>query len=414
MTHKDFRTAYLNAHLTEPIYMNQPEGFVKQGEEHKVCILNKALYGLKQAGRSWQETLFRTLNQNHLKQSTNEPCIWFQKTGELVIIIGIYVDDLIITGNDKKKIQEISQVLHKTYRLKDLGKAKRFLGIEIIQFENKTFITQQSYIQELIEKFKQKDCKPEPTPATGVEINDSDIIECTYPIREALGALMFIANATRPDICYIVNKLSRHVSRPTTHLWRQVQRVLKYMKGTTHFGLLYGSGRPCDQITMFADRSFGDDKKDRKSTTGWISFIGNDIIYWRSTKQKSVALSTTESEYMACCEAAKEAKWTRNLIRELLDDKNKPVTIFQDNQSTIFLANNNATKRRTKHIDIRYHFIREQIQEGVIQLQYCETENMIADILTKSLGKTLFQKHRDKILFASQLESNRVDFEGAC
>ena len=408
---RDFRTAYLNAHLMEPIFMHQPEGFVKQGQEHKVCMLNKALYGLKQAGRSWQETLFRTFKENSLQQSSHEPCIWFHKSEEMLTIMGVYVDDLILTGNDDKKMKEIDTILHKNYRIKDLGTVKKFLGIEFIHHENKIFMTQETYIKETLEKFKQIDCKPEPTPAIDQETTDDGCDKYSYPIREALGALMFLANVTRPDISYAVNKLSRHVSKPTRQLWRQVQRVLKYLRGTAHFGLMFGGSR--NEVYIYADSSFADDIEDRKSTTGWISMIGEDIISWRSTKQKSVALSTTESEYMACCDAAKEAIWTKNLLEEMLETKLKPVKIFQDNQSTIFLANNNVSKRRTKHIDLRYHFVRERIQEKAIELAYCETGSMVADILTKPLRTNLFRLHRNRIVFPVPEGAARVDIEGA-
>ena len=413
MYHKDFRTAYLNAYLTEPILMYQPTGFVQQGAEQKVCILNKAIYGLKQAGRAWQITLFKTLTQNGLQQSKNEPCIWFQESKKKFIMIGVYVDDLIVTGNDEEKMKYISETLHKNYKMKDLGQVKKFLGIEITKFKNKISLTQKSYIHETIKKFRQENCKPEPTPTIGGDMSDGNIAENNLPIREALGALMFIANATRPDISYIVNKLSRHVSTPTAQLWKGIQRVLKYLKGTEGFGLTYDCGRPRDNLIFYADSSFADDATDRKSTTGWISLMGGNVISWRSVKQKSVALSTTESEYMACCDATKEAVWIRNLYQEIFGIMSKPVTIFQDNQSTIFLAKNDVVKRRTKHIDLRYHFVREQIQKGIIEIIFCDTENMTADILTKPLGKHSYQRLRDKIVSAISSDSGHVDLEGA-
>ena len=395
MLQKYFRTAYLNADLLEPIYMTQPEGFIQPGKENKICILNKALYGLKQAGRAWQQILFKTLKIGNLQQSKNEPCIWFRKSNELMIIIGVYVDDFIITGNDATKIQEIDRILHKNYNMKDVGNARQFLGIEIINQESKRMITQRSYIKELLRKFKQTDCKAESTPGSGTEFSGTKT-ETEYPIREALGGLMFIANATRPDIAYMVNKLSRNVSTPTKALWRGVQHVLKYLKGTSDYGLSYGSRNY--KITCYADSSFADDPTDRKSTTGWIFLLGNDLISWQSTKQKSVALSTTESEYMACCDAAKEAVWMKNLIEEILQVKQEPVSILQDNQGTIFISNNSINNRRTKHIDVRYHFVREQIQGKMIAIQYCETSLMTADILTKPLGKNIFQFHRNALL----------------
>lgn len=395
---KDFTTAYLNAPLQEPIYMEQPEGFVKIGEESKVCLLKKALYGLKQAGRAWQTILFETIKSGGYKQSCKEPCIWYKPNGTLLTLIGIYVDDLLITGDDQQEITNISTMLATKFKLKDLGEAKQFLGMEISQTENGIGLTQSRYIRETVSRFRQEDCKSVTTPmATAYEPSEDEEVDTKYPIREAAGCLQFIASATRPDIAFAVNNISRHLTRPTKALWRATQKIVQYLKTTSEQGLLFD--RKSLEIEAWSDISYAPDASDRKSLTGYIVTLGGNPIIWKSQKQPCVALSTTEAEYMATCPTAKEIVWLQDLLFELKLIENIPTTILnQDNQGAIFMENNDVIRQRSKHIDIRYHYIREKVKEKRIGIRFCPTEEMIADMLTKPLGEQAFFKHKNKMV----------------
>jgi len=405
---KDFTTAYLNAPLSAKIYMCQPEGFVKQGEEHKVCLLEKALYGLKQAGREWQSTLFAKLCENGYVQSKKEPCIFFKLRLSKTTIIGVYVDDLLITGDDELEIELISNKLGQSFKMKHLGEANKFLGMEIFRKNDEIHLSQSKYIQEIVQRFKQTNSKLVSTPMSAIyEPDSNEEITDKYPIREIIGSLSYIANGTRPDIAFAVNNLCRYVSKPTASLWRAAQRIVKYLNATSHDGLTFKGSSV--SIDAWADSNYAMDKTDRKSTTGMIIRIGENPIIWKSRKQKSVSLSTTEAEYMAASDATREIVWLRDLLAELNQLKlSEPTPLYQDNQGAIFLENNNCSNQRSKHIDVRYHFIREQVQMKHIEVIYCPTADMIADFFTKPVNEAQFIKFKDLIMHSDECDKLSV------
>jgi hypothetical protein len=411
---RDFTTAYLNASIFIPIFLEQPEGFVEQGSgKYKVCMLNKALYGLKQAGRAWQTSLFALIKSEGYEQSLKEPCIWFKRQGDQLTMIGTYVDDLLITGSDQTEIKRISSAMGSAFKMKDLGLLNEFLGIQAIHSADGILLTQQRYAETVIRRFGQENCIPASVPMSKTyEEAIETPQEREYPIREAIGALMYLANATRPDMAFSVNNLARHVAKPTKALWTAIQRILKYLKGTTHFGLKFTPGT--FKISGWADSDYANDSTDRKSTSGWFFTIGNNPISWRSQKQKAVALSTTEAEYMAAADATREAIWLQDILAELgLTNTNESV-LYQDNQGAIFIENNTTNKARTKHIDVRYHFIRQHVQAGRINVEFCPSNRMTADILTKPLNTDAFIGHRAKLMNESPeviLATNRRNCE---
>ena len=409
---KDFRTAYLNAPLLTPIYIEQPEGFVKQGNDHKVCLLNKALYGLKQAGRAWQEALFNLIKNQDYHQSQKEPCIWYKNKNEKITIIGIYVDDTLITGDDEKEIEKITKTMEKNFKMKDMGKLQEFLGIQATYTKTGIKLNQSNYTKKLIKKYGQENCKHEKIPMPKAYEPDPQVeFKDNYPIREAIGGLMYLANTTRPDIAFAVNNVSRHVTRPTKSLWIAIQKIIKYLKSTSTKGITYTQGT--FEIKCWADSDYANDKEDRKSITGWIIKVGDNTVSWKSKKQASVALSTTEAEYMAASDAVKEIIWTQDLLFELNMIEKKLAVLYQDNQGAIFLEKNNSNTQRTKHIDVRYHFIRQAIHDGRIEIQYCPTEAMIADIFTKPLPPPTFERHRDSLLNDDKTENEENCATGA-
>jgi hypothetical protein len=396
---KDFKTAYLNALLLIPIYMQQPEGFAQQGGgRHLVCLLNKALYGLKRAGRAWQHALFDLLIHEGYQQSKKEPCIWFKRNSpNLITILAIYVDDLLLTGNDSHEIKRISSAMGNAFRMKHLGKIKQFLGITATHKKDGITLTQEHYINEILKKFKQTKTKGADTPMQlTYQHDDLEETNGDYPIREAIGCLNYLANATRPDIAFAVNNIARHMTKPTKRLWRAVQRVIKYLAITSTIGIHYSNKTNLD-IIGHCDSDFAGDTKDRKSTTGWTYAIGVNTVSWKTSKQPAVTLSTTEAEYYAACDAAKEALWLDHLLHELNLHSDKRPLLHQDNQGAIFIESNHCLQQRTKHIDIKYHFIKDLVKEGKIKIKYCPTKKMTADILTKPLPITAFTQHRNHI-----------------
>jgi hypothetical protein len=285
-----------------------------------------------------------------------------------------------------------------TFKMKDLGEIKQFLGIMAIHESNGITLTQEHYTKEIIKKFRQDNCKGASIPmAATYQHEENEPKDDRYPIREAIGALTYLANATRPDIAYSVNIIARHMEKPTKRLWKAVQQIIKYLTTTTSMGIHY-TRKTNLSIVGYTDSDFAGCKTDRKSTTGWIYKIGENTVSWKSAKQRAVTISTTEAEYYAACDAAQESQLLVHLLSEFHLKPETSPTLYQDNQGALFIEKNHSQKPRTKHIDIKYHFIKELIQEKKLIVEYKQTSEMMADIFTKPLPIRSFTKHRDNIM----------------
>lgn len=272
------------------------------------------------------------------------------------------------------------------FKIKNLGEAKHCLGLRINRDKSSITIDQEQYINDLLIKFNMIDCK---TVCTPLEINVKlNVIEgeetCSLeiPYQELIGSLMYLALMTRPDIAHAVSSLSQYNNCYTRLHWQCAKRVLRYLKGTKNYSMKFCNDN--SSIVGFADADWGSDRLDRKSFSGYVFKFCGGSISWKSCKQRTVALSTTEAEYMALSDATKEAIYLRNLLFELTG-RLDCIEIYNDNQSAQKLANNPVFHDRSKHIDIRYHFLRDAVLENKISLKYLSTEEMVADILTKPL-----------------------------
>ena len=397
----DVTTAFLNGNLEEEVYMAQPKGFVKQGEEHLVCKLKKSIYGLKQSPRCWNAALDTHLRDMGFIQSTSDPCIYYMNTGGDMFCLGVYVDDIILAGSSDDKIKEVKDTLSRKFEIKDMGKLHHFLGMSVVQNETRktVWIGQTAYTENLLKKFEMEHCKPVSTPVnvgSKLEIakdEEESINQQQY--QSAIGSLMYLSVSTRPDIAYTVGTLARFSSKPTKEHWTALKRVFRYLKGTTTHGILYSQNNS-GECVGYSDADWAGDINDRKSTSGYVFQISGAPVTWRSKKQSCVALSTAEAEYIALSSAAQEAIWLRRLTSELGNPPETATTIYEDNQSAIAMTKNPQFHGRAKHIDIKYHFIREQVNSGNIMLKYCPTDRMTADMFTKPLSNEQFCKLRKK------------------
>lgn len=383
--HLDVKTAFLNGFLKEKILMRQPEGFVKSGDENKVCKLNRAVYGLKQSSRAWNHRVDKVLLKLGYKKSVYEPCL-YTKRGEnnLMTIIALYVDDFLIYSNDAKGAELLKNQLKSEFQIKDLGEVKQFLGMRISRDEHSIRLDQEQYIDQLLKRFNMDECKSVATPlAENFDFSASNNQNSQNPLYQKLiGSLMYLAVLTRPDICFSVSFLSQFNNCHSDYHWQCAKRILRYLKGTKKLSMKFE--KKDSDLIGYVDADWGSNKKDRKSYTGYVFKLAGASISWRSCKQKTVALSSTEAEYMALSEATKEAIYLRNLLEDLLG-KLDCVLIYNDNQSAKKLAYNPVLHDRSKHIDIRYHFVRDAVSDRIIEVKYLPTNDMIADILTKSL-----------------------------
>lgn len=398
----DFVSAYLNGELNEELYLEIPDFFSKiikneemqKSTENKVFRLNKALYGLKQSGRCWFKKLDEKLKEMSFKQSSADHCVYYQNDVCLSIIV-IYVDDLIVASSSREKMKEIKRKLS-TFKMKDLGQINYCLGINFKHnhASNRISMDQEGLIENIIQKFNMEDCKPAPIPLnpsikltkTMSPQNKEEQEEMsTVPYRNLIGSLMYLATSTRPDIMHAVSLLSQFNENPGLSHWKAAKRVLRYLKGTKRMKLVFEKTE--ERLVGFADADWGNDMDDRRSYTGYFFKLANAAISWSSRKQKSVALSSTEAEYVSLSEAAKEAIHLKILLEEIIGDQGR-LTIFNDNQGAGQMTKNPICHSKAKHIDIRYHHIREVINSGVINVEYQPTEEMPADVLTKALVST--------------------------
>ena len=328
-------------------------------------------------------------------QTPSDPCLYVSSEVEL-FIIAVYVDDILLAGKSDKRMKEVKRALSAQFEVKDLGDLHYLLGVAVNQnhAEKSIWIGQPTYTSTILEKFGMKEAKPIATPVNTdsklVKATEKDELVDKYLYQSAVGSLQYLSTMTRPDITYAVSNVAKFCSNPTKEHWTSVKRIMRYLKGTQNYGLLY---KKVNSNTVgFSDSDWAGDIDDQKSTSGYIFQVGGTAISWRSRKQSCVALSTAEAEYIALSHAAQEAIWLRQLDTDLQSEPQEPTVIYEDNQAAICMSKNPQSHGKSKHIEIKYHFIREQISKKNIELKYCQTENMVADMLTKGLGKERFQK----------------------
>lgn len=401
--HLDVTTAFLHGELEEEIYLEQPEGLKKRGGENKVYKLLKAIYGLKQASCAWNKKIDGTLKSLGFQQSKLEPCVYFRQVKGSWIIIGVYVDDLPLIYQNEKEKEEVKRKLMSIYEMKDLGRLSYFLGINVEQDDNtgEIRLDQERYIKDVLKKFNMFDCKGIATPleikqkekkggsdTTSPENEHEEEILHDVPYQSVIGSLMYLCVWTRPDIAYAISYLSQFNNKPTASKWKEVKRVLRYLQGSAAKKIVF-KNEENNTIMAYADADWAGCKLDRKSFTGFIFKLSDGPIVWESRKQRTVAMSSTEAEYMAMAESVKEAIFLTNLYFEIFGKKIS-VQLYNDNQGAIKLTKNPILHNKTKHIDLRHHFIRDAVAEKMVRLDYLPTEEMVADVLTKPLGK---EKH---------------------
>uniref|UniRef100_A0A2N9J917 Reverse transcriptase Ty1/copia-type domain-containing protein n=1 Tax=Fagus sylvatica TaxID=28930 RepID=A0A2N9J917_FAGSY len=401
----DISNAFLHGYLKEDVYMVQPPGFVNSASPHHVCKLHKSLYGLKQAPRAWFERFTSHLLTIGFTASTADPSLFVFRNGSTFLYLLLYVDDIILTGNDPTAITSLITALASTFELKDLGPLRYFLGLQIDYGRDFLFVHQRKYITDLLSKFNMTSCKAASTPfpiSHKLQASSADLLSDPTPYRSLVGALQY-ATFTRPDITYAVNQVCQYMHKPTaTHL-AAAKRILRYLQGTLHLGIRFQSGSPT--LTAFTDSDWAGDPYDRRSTTGITVFLGNNPITWVSKKQHIVSRSSTEAEYRALATGAAELAWLRQVLCDLGIFLPSAPAIWCDNTSAIALASNPVFHSRTKHIEVDYHFVRERVVRGDLHLHFISTEDQLADLFTKPLSTPRFLKLTSKLMFSAPTHS---------
>ncbi|GJW49007.1 putative RNA-directed DNA polymerase [Tanacetum coccineum] len=392
----DVKTAFLHGDLDKEIYMEQPEGFQVKGKEDYVCRLQKSLYGLKQAPRQWYKKFESVIGKQGFRKTFSDHCVFFQRFGDDdFIILLLYVDDMLIVGKNIGRIAQLKQDLSKSFAMKDLGPAKQILGIRIFRDRGakKLHISQEQYIEKVLRRFNMDKAKVVSSPLTpNFKLTDKDCPSSKkniekmdrVPYASAVGSLMYAMVCTRPDLAHAVGVVSRFLSNPGKKHWEAVKWIFRYLRGTSKLGITFGNGKP--MLVGYTDSDLAGNKDNMKSTSGYLMTFAGGAVSWQSRLQKCVALSTTEAEYVAATEACKELLWLKRFLQEL-GFKQQRYAVLCDNQSTIHLAKNSMFHKRTKHIDIRYHWIRDAIEDGMFELNKVHTDDNASDMLTKAVAR---------------------------
>ena len=396
----DVKAAYLNADLKEDLYMEAPPGF--EIPEGHVLKLKKGVYGTKQGGHVWYEDMRGTLSELGYTRTEADHTIFIRPSDGIPDIITLYVDDMGLISESLERILQDKEALRKFYQMTDLGEMGWILGIRITRDREKgtLALSQEKFIKEILECYGMSNSRPISTPA----LPNERLVKLTSPEVDAksyqctLGSLMYPMLGTWPDLGYAIAALGRHAANPGPDHQHALKRVFRYLRATSDQQLVFRRGAPSSPTLFgYADADWASDVNDRKSTSGYMFKLAGAAVSWSSKKQTSVTLSSTEAEYISGAHAAKKAVWLRQLISELGLDTSFPTVLHVDNQSAIAIAKNPEFHDRTKHIDVRHHFLRQVIEDGAVELRYTPTGDQVADALTKGLPPMSFSKFRDEM-----------------
>ena len=396
----DVETAYLNAPLDHDIYIEQPPGFSK--DKSKVCLLRKSLYGLKQSAKLWNDTIHNFLLRLGFTQSNADLCLYMKHCTEGMLFLIIWVDDIIILSNNVRMVNTFKEQISKEYTVKDLGRLKYFLGIEFNMTDQSVQMSQSGYCKSILERFGMMDASPMKIPCEK-NIHDelrahvnSPLLPDATKYRELVGSLIYLQQVTRPDISFITNILGQQMSKPTQFHWQLGLKTLRYLKGTINFTINYNKADRLE-LTGYADADWGN-APDRKSQSGYCFYLSpnSSPISWSSRKQNLVATSTCDAEYVALSEAVSECIWLQQLIKDLnlKGVHSRPANMLCDNTPAIALAATASHHKRSKHIDIKHHHVRDHMNKGTITINHVPTNDNIADGYTKALAYPLFKKFK--------------------
>ena len=394
----DVKGAYLNGTLKERVHMRQPEGY-EDGTDRS-CLLIKTLYGLKQSGREWNIELDSKLKKHTFKRLIADPCVYIRRGGEDLEVITVWVDDLMLFATSKSLMAKMKTDIKSEWEVTDLGEPTKIVGIEITRKGDSITLSQVQYIETILRNQGMLNANPVATPLDPqipIEPNpEGNEGSRSNTYARILGELQYLANATRPDIAYAVNRLASYTANPSMQHMGALKRILRYLAGTKTFGITYlaspSRNRGTNLFEGYSDAAYKN-ADDQKSTSGYVFTVGGGAITWMSRKQSTIALSSTEAEYVAISEAGREACWLRSLYDELGFPQYNPTIIFGDNEGSMAMARNPQFHKKSKHIAHKWHWIREAIDQQVIRLESCRDPDQTADALTKALARPKHKKH---------------------
>ncbi|KAJ4703138.1 Retrovirus-related Pol polyprotein from transposon TNT 1-94 [Melia azedarach] len=395
----DVKNAFLNGDLEEEVYMEIPPGFATQTTINKVCKLRKSLYGLKQSPRAWFDRFTKAIKGFGYNQCQADHTMFIKQSfaGRKAILI-VYVDDIILTGDHEEETLKLKEFLAKEFEIKDLGSLKYFLGMEVARSKKGISVSQRKYVLDLLKETRMLGCKPIDTPmdpTIKLRAMDDNAPVDKGRYQRLVGKLIYLSH-TRPDISFPVSVVSQFMNNPTEEHMEAVFRILRYLKMTPGKGLFFKK-TTSRKIEIFTDADWAGSVIDRRSTSGYCTYVWGNLVRWRSKKQSVVSRSSAEAEFRALAHGICEGIWLRRVLQELSIPVIEPMKMYCDNQSAISIAKNPVHHDRTKHVEIDRHFVKEKIESGIISLLYTSTCQQIADIFTKAVPRKSFEELNSKL-----------------
>lgn len=387
----DVKNAFLNGDLEEEMYMDAPPGF--DGEfGSKVCRLMKSLYGLKQSPRAWFEKFTDSVKRQGYTQAQTDHTMFFKHSSSRIItILIVYVDDIILTGDDSVEMHSLKKNLTTEFEIKDLGSLKYFLGMEVARSKKGIVASQQKYVLDLLDETGMSGCKPVDTPVDpNVKLSNSgegDPVDTTR-YQKLVGKLIYLSH-TRPDIAFAVSLVSQFMHSPRKEHLEATYRILRYLKNSPGRGLIFRKNTQRG-IEIYTDSDWAGSSTKRRSTTGYCSYVWGNLVTWKSKKQSVVARSSAEAEYRTMANGVCELLWLQRVLNELKLLIEAPMKLYCDNKAAISIGNNPVQHDRTKHVEVDRHFIKEKLEGGLICMPFVPTVQQTADIFTKGLFKLTF------------------------
>jgi hypothetical protein len=401
----DVKNTFLHGTLKEEVYMTQPQGYIDSTHPNFVCKLHKSIYGLKQAPRSWFESFTSQLLHLGFTASTTDFSLFIYKHQSVIAYLLLYVDDIVLTSNIPTYLDHLITQLNTVFDLKDLGTQHYFLGLQVSRTTDSLYIKQTKYAHDLLKKHNMLNCKPTSSPScpnTRLSLHDGDPLPDPHGYKSMVGALHYLT-FTRPDISFVVHQVCQYMSATTTTHLAAAKRVLHYIRGTLNHSIEF----TLDPLSLsaYTDADWVGDPDDRRSTSGFLIYLGSNAITWSAKKKPTVSRSSTESEYCALAFASAELCWIRTLLKDLRIFISDTPILWCDNVSALAIASNPVFHARTKHIEVDFHFVRERVLRKDLVVKFVSTVDQLADIFTKSFPTNRFlDLHRNLIVPLPEIE----------
>ncbi|WVZ66178.1 hypothetical protein U9M48_015440 [Paspalum notatum var. saurae] len=408
----DVKNAFLHGFLDEQVYCLQPAGFVDSTHPDYVCKLGRSLYGLKQAPRAWFQRFTAVARDIGFLSTRSDVSLFVLRRGSDTAFLLLYVDDILLTASTTPLLKAIVTKLQNALAIKDLGPVHYFLGIQVTRTAAGFILSQQKYAEELLERANMSKCKPVSTPidtSGKPAADDSPPVSDPMEYRSLAGGLQYLT-MTRPDIAHAVQQICLHMHDPRHSHLALLKRTLRYVRGTSHLGLHLYSSSDTD-IRAYSDADWAGCPDTRRSTSGFCVYLGDSLVSWSSKRQPTVSRSSAEAEYRGVANAVAECVWLRQLLLELGCTINKATIVYCDNVSAVYMAANPVHHKRTKHIELDIHFVRERVALGEFRVLHVPTDQQFADVMTKGLPTKVFETFRDSLCVRA---SKNAQTAGGC